>query len=381
MKILIAPDSYKESLSAQQVAQAIEAGFREVWPSAEYDCLPMADGGEGTVAALIAATGGRRIDLEVSGPLGERVQAFFGVLGDGHTAVIERAAASGLELVPAARRDPMRTSSRGTGELIHAALESGARHIILGIGGSATNDAGCGLAQALGARLLDGNGAPLGEPPIARLDQLAHIDLSGLDPRLAECVIDVACDVDNPLLGPRGASAVFGPQKGADAAMIVELDARLARFAARVEEDLGLQVADLPGAGAAGGLGAGAVAMLGASLRPGIEIVSEVVDLDAHVRAADLVITGEGRIDGQSVHGKTPVGVARVARRHGKPVIALAGCLGDDYHHVLSDSIDAVFSTGNRGFALEEMFARAAESVREASRQIAACLAVGQSLN
>lgn len=380
MKILIAPDSWKESLSAQQVAHAIEAGFRDVFPDAEYDCLPMADGGEGTVAALIAATGGRRIELDVSGPLGEPVQAFFGLLGDGRTAVIEMAAASGLELVPPARRNPMLTSSRGTGELIHAALELGARHIILGIGGSATNDAGCGLAQALGARLLDGNGEPLGEPPIARLDQLARIDLSGLDPRLADCVIDVACDVDNPLLGPRGAAAIFGPQKGADDAMIVELDARLARFAAQVETDLGLQVADLPGAGAAGGLGAGAVAMLHASLRPGIDIVSEVVGLDAHVRAADLVITGEGRIDGQSVHGKTPVGVARIARQHGKPVIALAGCLGDDYHHVLSDSIDAVFSTPNRGWTLDEMFERAADSVRQASRQIAACLAIGQRL-
>jgi glycerate kinase len=380
MKILIAPDSYKESLSAQQVAQAIEAGFRDVWPDADYDCLPMADGGEGTVAALIAATGGRRIELEVSGPLGEPVHAFFGLLGDGRTAVIEMAAASGLELVPAARRNPMQTSSRGTGQLIHAALELGARHIILGIGGSATNDAGCGLAQALGARLLNGDGEPLGEPPIARLDQLAHIDLAGMDPRVAECVFDVACDVDNPLLGPRGASAVFGPQKGADAAMIVELDARLARFAHCVESDLGLQVADLPGAGAAGGLGAGAVAMLGATLRPGIDIVSEVVDLEAHVRAADLVITGEGRVDGQSVHGKTPVGVARLAKRHGKPVIALAGCLGDDYQHVLSDSIDAVFSTAHRGWTLEQMLERASDSVRDASKQIATCLAIGQRL-
>nr|HQV09451.1 glycerate kinase [Thauera sp.] len=251
MKIVIAPDSYKESLSALEVAQAVEAGFRQVFPDADYVLVPVADGGEGTVDAMVAATGGRKETVTVSGPLGEPVEAFYGLTGEGDTAVIEMAAASGLALVPPDRRNPLLTSSRGTGELIRAALDAGARRFILGIGGSATNDGGAGMVQALGARLLDLEGREL-DGSGGDLARLERIDVSGLDPRVAECRIEVACDVDNPLTGARGASAVFGPQKGATPEMVQALDANLARFARIVERDLGVAVDAVPGAGAAG---------------------------------------------------------------------------------------------------------------------------------
>jgi glycerate kinase len=379
MKIVIAPDSYKESLSALEVARAIEAGFRAVFPQAECVLVPVADGGEGTVDAMVAATGGRRETVAVSGPLGERVEAFYGLTGDGDTAVIEMAAASGLMLVPPARRNPLRTSSRGTGELIRAALDAGARRFILGIGGSATNDGGAGMVQALGARLLDAAGEEL-DGSGGDLARLERIDISGLDRRLAACRIEVACDVDNPLTGPRGAAAVFGPQKGATPEMVHTLDANLARFARIVERDLGVAVADLPGAGAAGGMGAAMVAFFGATLKPGIEIVTAAVDLDGQVRDADLVITGEGRIDAQTVHGKTPIGVARVARRHGKPVIGVAGSLGTDVGVVHAHGIDAVFSVLNRPCTLDEALREAAANVELGARNIAATLRLGAGL-
>lgn len=376
MKIVIAPDSYKESLSALDVAHAIEAGFREVFPDAEYCCLPVADGGEGTVDAMVAATGGRRVDVTVTGPLGEPVEAFYGLTGDGLTAVIEMAAASGLALIPRAARDPLRATSRGTGELILAALDAGARRFILGIGGSATNDGGAGMVQALGARLLDRHGAELGGGGGA-LGGLARIGLDELDPRLAQCTIEVACDVDNPLVGPRGASAVFGPQKGATPEMVRELDAGLAHFAAIVERDTGVAVADVPGTGAAGGMGAAMLAFLGARLRPGIDIVMEAVGLDRAVADADLVITGEGRIDSQSIHGKTPIGVARVAKRHAKPVIGIAGCLSADAAVVHAHGIDAVFSVLYRPCTVDEALRDAAANVEMAARNIAATLKIG----
>jgi glycerate kinase len=379
MKIVIAPDSYKESLSALEVARAIEAGFRAVFPQAECVLVPVADGGEGTVDAMVAATRGRRETLAVSGPLGERVEAFYGLTGDGETAVIEMAAASGLMLVPPARRNPLRTSSRGTGELIRAALDAGARRFILGIGGSATNDGGAGMVQALGARLLDAAGEEL-DGSGGDLARLERIDVSGLDRRLAECRIEVACDVDNPLTGPRGASAVFGPQKGASAEMVRTLDDNLARFARIVERDLGVAVADVPGAGAAGGMGAAMMAFFGATLKPGIEIVTAAVDLDGQVRDADLVITGEGRIDAQTIHGKTPIGVARVARRHGKPVIGIAGSLGAEVGVVHAHGIDAVFSVLNRPCTLDEALREAAANVELTARNVAATLRLGAGL-
>ncbi len=376
MKIVIAPDSYKESLSALEVAQAVEAGFRQVFPDADYVLVPVADGGEGTVDAMVAATGGRKETVTVSGPLGEPVEAFYGLTGDGDTAVIEMAAASGLALVPPDRRNPLLTSSRGTGELIRAALDAGARRFILGIGGSATNDGGAGMVQALGARLLDLEGREL-DGSGGDLARLERIDVSGLDPRVAECRIEVACDVDNPLTGARGASAVFGPQKGATPEMVQVLDANLARLARIVGRDLGVAVDTVPGAGAAGGMGAAMLAFFGATLKPGIEIVTAAVDLDDHVRDADLVITGEGRIDFQTVHGKTPIGVARVAKRHGKPVIGIAGSLGAEVGVVHAHGIDAVFSVLGKPCTLDEALRDAAANVELTARNVAAVLRIG----
>ena len=376
MKIVIAPDSYKESLSALEVAQAVEAGFRQVFPDADYVLVPVADGGEGTVDAMVAATGGRKETVTVSGPLGEPVEAFYGLTGEGDTAVIEMAAASGLALVPPDRRNPLLTNSRGTGELIRAALDAGARRFILGIGGSATNDGGAGMVQALGARLLDLEGREL-DGSGGDLARLERIDVSALDPRLAECRIEVACDVDNPLTGARGASAVFGPQKGATPEMVQALDANLARLARIVERDLGVAVDAVPGAGAAGGMGAAMLAFFGATLKPGIEIVTAAVDLDTHVRDADLVITGEGRIDFQTVHGKTPIGVARVAKRHGKPVIGIAGSLGAEVGVVHAHGIDAVFSVLGKPCTLDEALRDAAANVELTARNVAAVLRIG----
>ena len=376
MKIVIAPDSYKESLSALEVAQAVEAGFRQVFPDADYVLVPVADGGEGTVDAMVAATGGRKETVTVSGPLGEPVEAFYGLTGEGDTAVIEMAAASGLALVPPDRRNPLLTSSRGTGELIRAALDAGARRFILGIGGSATNDGGAGMVQALGARLLDLEGREL-DGSGGDLARLERIDVSALDPRLAECRIEVACDMDNPLTGARGASAVFGPQKGATPEMVQVLDANLARLARIVGRDLGVAVDTVPGAGAAGGMGAAMLAFFGATLKPGIEIVTAAVDLDTHVRDADLVITGEGRIDFQTVHGKTPIGVARVAKRHGKPVIGIAGSLGAEVGVVHAHGIDAVFSVLGKPCTLDEALRDAAANVELTARNVAAVLRIG----
>lgn len=380
MKIVIAPDSFKESLSALAAASEIEAGFREIYPDAEYVKVPVADGGEGTVEAMIAATGGQRIDLQATGPLGTPVDAFYGLTGgDAPIAVIEMAAASGLELVPIAARDPLHTTSRGTGELILAALERGARHFILGVGGSATNDGGAGMLQALGVALLDADGAPLA-PGGGALERLDRIDAGGIDARIRDAVFDVACDVSNPLTGPRGASAIFGPQKGATPAMVEQLDANLAQFARIVQRDVGQDVADIPGAGAGGGIAAAMLAFLGGRLRPGSEIVTDAVGLDACVADADLVLTGEGRIDGQTVNGKTPVGVARVAQRHGKPVIAIGGCLATDAAAVHEHGIDATFSTVRKAGTAAEAMQDAAFNLRSAARNVAAVLRVGASL-
>jgi glycerate kinase len=376
MKIVIAPDSYKESLTALEVATEIEAGFRDVFPDADYIKLPMADGGEGTVAAMVAATGGKLVAMDVTGPLGEPVAACYGLTGDGKTAVVEMAAASGLALVAPDQRNPLKTTTYGTGELIRAALDAGVRHLIIGIGGSATNDGGTGMLQALGVHLLDQAGREIrfGGGTLASLDR---IDISCMDPRLNACRIEAACDVDIPLTGPHGASAVFGPQKGATPEMVALLDAGLARFAGLINRDLGVQVDPVPGAGAAGGMGAALLAFFGAQLRPGIDIVVEAVGLDASVRDADLVITGEGRIDSQTIHGKTPIGVARVAKRYGKPVIGIAGCLAPDADVVHEYGIDAVFSVISRAGTVEEALTHAAANVRAASRNIAVTLKLG----
>ncbi|AFK00453.1 glycerate kinase [Cronobacter sakazakii] len=370
-KIVIAPDSFKESLSAMDVAKAIEAGFREIYPQAHYVCVPMADGGEGTVEAMVAATGGQIITTPVTAPLGNKVDSFFGLLGDGETAVVEMAAASGLHLVPTAQRDPRITTSYGTGELILAALERGVKAIIIGIGGSATNDGGAGMMQALGARFLDGEGRELA-PGGAALARLERLDLSALDPRLAQVSVTAACDVDNPLCGEKGASAVFGPQKGATPAMVTELDAALRRFGEQLEAATGKAIISAPGAGAAGGMGAALLGMLNAELRPGIEIVIESLGLAQAVRDADLVITGEGRLDSQSIHGKTPVGVARVAKQFQRPVVAIAGSLTPDYQIVHEHGIDAAFSVIDRIVTLQEALDDAERNLRVIARNVAA---------
>ena len=302
MKIVIAPDSYKESLSALEVATAIELGFREIWPEAEYVKIPVADGGEGTVEAMVAAMQGHLVHVDVTGPLGNTIQAFYGLSGDERSAFIEMAAASGLEQVPANLRDPLKTTSWGTGELMRHALDAGVEHIIIGIGGSATNDGGAGMVQALGARLLDAQDEDIAHGAMG-LESLTRIDISQLDPRLAGCRIEVACDVTNPLIGKEGASAVFGPQKGATAEMIPRLDRALTHYAQLIARDLDVNVLELAGGGAAGGMGAALYAFCGAQLRRGIEIVTDALRLDACVADADLVVTGEGRIDSETIHG------------------------------------------------------------------------------
>ncbi|ASV56664.1 Glycerate kinase [Lelliottia jeotgali] len=379
MKIVIAPDSYKESLSALEVATAIEQGFREIFPDADYVKLPVADGGEGTVEAMVAATQGGIIKVQVTGPLGENAEGFYGLSGDEQSAFIEMAAASGLEMVAPSLRNPLKTTSWGTGELIRHALDAGVKHIIIGIGGSATNDGGAGMVQALGAKLLDGNGNPIGLGG-GELEKLARIDISELDTRLADCRIEVACDVTNPLTGAEGASAVFGPQKGATPEMIDRLDAALAHYAKIIARDLDIEVLNLEGGGAAGGMGAALYAFCGAELRQGIEIVTDALHLDKHVANADLVITGEGRIDSQTIHGKVPVGVAKVAKRYNKPVIGIAGSLTADVGVVHQHGIDAVFSVIYTVCTLEEALENAEENVRMAARNIAAVLKVGMSL-
>ncbi len=376
MKIVIAPDSYKESLPAAEVAQAIEKGFREIFPDAQYVRVPVADGGEGTVDAMISATDGSKITTQVTGPMGERVNASWGMSGDNNTAFIEMAEASGLSLVPLEQRNPLITTSRGTGELILHALDHGARNIIIGIGGSATNDGGAGMVQALGAKLLDEQGNTIGAGG-GELDKLARIDISGLDKRLAACRIEVACDVTNPLTGENGATAVFGPQKGATPEMITRLDGALTQYARIIARDLDVDVLGLAGGGAAGGMGAALYAFCGAQLRQGIEIVTDALNLDSLVADADLVITGEGRIDSQTIHGKVPVGVAKIAKRHNKPVIGLAGSLTADVGVVHDHGIDAVFSVLTSISTLEEAFRGAFDNIYRASRNIAATLQVG----
>lgn len=375
MKILIAPDSYKESLSAMQVANVIEQGFKSVFPQAEYIKVPVADGGEGTVDTMIEATDGKKITCEVIGALGETQKAFWGLSGDGSIAFIEIASASGLEQVPSEKRNPRLTTTYGVGQLIQAALDQGVRHFIIGLGGSATNDGGAGMLQALGVSLKDKNGQELAYGGAALAD-LAAIDVGGLDSRLKECRFDVACDVTNPLVGERGASHVFGPQKGATPEMVAELDRALTHYAEIIKRDLHTEVKDLPGAGAAGGLGAAFAGVLNGSLQSGIGIITRLLDLEAKMAGADLVITGEGRIDHQSINGKVPVGVALLAKKHDIPVIVMAGSLGKDVEVVYDYGIDAVFSILNKCCTLPEAVADAAANLELSARNIAKILKI-----
>ena len=342
MKIVIAPDSFKESLTALEVADAIEQGFKKFYPHADYVRIPMADGGEGTVQSLVDALKGKVVEQSVTAPLGNKIQAFFGISGDNQTAVIEMAAASGLHLVSPAQRNPLKTTSFGTGELIKAALDLGVKKIILGIGGSATNDAGAGMLQALGVQLLDANNQQIGLGG-ENLSLISKIDLSKLDSRLQQVEILVACDVDNPLCGEKGASAVFGPQKGATPEIVQQLDRALFHFSDIVQQDLDLNIREQAGAGAAGGMGGGLLLLPNVQLKAGVQIIIDAVHLNEQIKDADLIITGEGRMDSQTVHGKTPIGVAKAAKLFNKPVIAIVGSLKDDYEVVYEHGIDAVF--------------------------------------
>lgn len=368
-RYLCAPDSFKESLTAMEAARAMAQGIENADHDAEVRCLPMADGGEGTARALVDATGGSMRAVPVHDPLGRPVEGHFGLLADGTTAVVETAEASGLALLEAKERNPLIASSYGTGELMLAAVRSGAKRIIVGLGGSATNDAGAGLLQALGVRLLDKNGNDLKHGGAALAD-LTTIDISTMDPALKNVAITAACDVTNPLTGPTGASAVFGPQKGASKDDVATLDASLAHFAQVIDSQLGVAVNDVPGAGAAGGIGAALKGFLNAEFRPGIAIVIEQSGLDAAAQWADVVFTGEGSIDFQTKFGKTPAGVAETAKRHGKPVIAVAGHIGtgiDELHEV---GIDAVFGIAPGAASLSELLADAAANVTRTTEQI-----------
>lgn len=376
MRFVVAPDSFKGSISAIGVAEAMEKGIKTVFPSAAVFKVPIADGGEGTVEALVATTGGEMMMQEVIGPLGKPLQAHWGILGDKETAVIEMAAASGLPLVPQKQRDPRITTTYGTGQLMRAALDKGIRKLIIGIGGSATNDGGAGMAKALGVRFLDQDGDDLPDGGAA-LGNLARIDLAGIDPRLAQTEILVACDVDNPLCGPRGASAVYGPQKGATPEMIDELDAALAVYAICASTATGKAVAELPGAGAAGGLGAGLLFFSNAQLRPGVEIVLEAAGFSGLVSQADLVFTGEGRTDFQTAFGKAPVGVAKAAKQFDVPVVCLAGGLGKGAEHVLAEGIDAIFSVVPQPMSLEECMEAGPVLVENATEQLCRLLKIG----
>ncbi len=355
-------------MTALQAALAMARGVAAALPGASIDRVPMADGGEGTVDALVAATGGSYREARGTGPLGEPIRARFGLLADGVTAVIEMAAASGLVLVPALGRNPLIASTRGTGELLLAAIAAGARRVIVGLGGSATNDGGAGLGQSLGFRLLDDQGRDLA-PGGGSLGRLARIDPSGRRPELDDVEIAVACDVTNPLCGPNGASAVFGPQKGASLEMVEQLDRNLAHFADIVARDLGAAIKDQSGAGAAGGLGGGLVAFAAGKIEPGVDLVIKAVNLEARLANADLCLTGEGAIDGQSAFGKTAVGVGRLARSLHRPTLALTGRIDPGAEAVLGEGIDAYFSICRGPIHLDEAIAQASLLLERATEQ------------
>ncbi|MBV9688650.1 MAG: glycerate kinase [Ktedonobacteraceae bacterium] len=379
MRILIAPQSLKGSLSAAQAGEAMAQGTQAVYPEAQIDIVPIADGGEGTVQALVDATAGTIVQRVVTGPLGKPISAFFGILGDGHTAVIEMAACAGLPLVPEQQRDPRITTTYGVGELMRAALDRECRHFILGIGGSATNDGGAGMLQALGASLLTNEGTAIAAGG-GGLATLARISIETMDPRLRHCAIDVACDVTNPLCGPTGASAVYGPQKGATPEMVAQLDAALAHYAQIIERDLRYAVKEVAGAGAAGGMGAGLLAFLHANLRSGASLVLETVGLEQRMRSADLVLTAEGQIDEQTTYGKSVSAVANLAKRFGLPVLALAGGLGNNYQCVYALGVDAVAVLPSCPMTLGYAMEHAATLTRDATERALRILRLGSTL-
>lgn len=379
MKVVIAPQSFKGSISALDAARAMEEGVLRVVPDAGTVLVPVADGGDGTLETLVDATGGEIRSTTVTGPIGKPVAAEWGALGDGQTAVIEMARTSGLAMLSLAERDPLRATTYGLGEVLREALDAGFRSFIVGIGGSATNDGGAGMAQALGVRLLDetGKNLPWGG---AALADLRSIDMSGLDERAIDARFSVACDVSNPLTGPEGASAVYGPQKGATPELVQQLDAALKNFAKVVERDTGTSIDAVRGSGAAGGLGGGMMAFLGGSLRAGVDIVLDHVGLDGKLEGADLVITGEGRIDFQTVYNKAPIGVARRAKRRGIPVLAVCGSLGKGFEDVHAEGIDAAVSILTAPMTLDEASARAGELIADAVAEVMRSMKAGSTV-
>ena len=375
MRIAIVPNAFKGSLTAALAAACMERGLKRGMPNVTTIKIPMADGGDGTVEAIVEATGGRKVRCSVHDPLGRKIRAAFGLTGDGRTAVIEMALASGLALLKPTERNPLLASSRGTGELIRAALKLDVREILIGIGGSATNDGGMGMARALGARFFDAQNRELPDNGGA-LTKLSHIDVAGLDVRLNNPVISVACDVGNPLLGPHGATSVYGPQKGATPAMVKLLDAGLKQLAAVIQKDMGIKVAKLSGAGAAGGVGAGLIAFLGASMQPGIDIVTRTIGLESRLAGCDLVVTGEGRLDGQTIFGKAPAGVARLARKLGIPVIAICGSIGPDASKVQAVGINAFFSALEESMVEADLPKRAPGMLERCAEQVGRLIAL-----
>lgn len=369
MKIVIAPDSYKGSLTAMEVADSIEKGILKVVNDPIIEKIPMADGGEGTVQSLVDSTGGKIIYKSVKGPVLKDVNAFYGILGDGKTAIIEMAAASGLPLISKEERDPMKTTSYGTGQLIKDAMDKGCTNIIIGLGGSATNDGGIGMAKALGVKFLDINGEDIGHSG-GSLCKLHSIDMSSIDSRIGKCTVTAACDVDNPLCGREGASHVFGPQKGADGDMVKILDKNLAHYANIIKNNLNMDIVNIPGSGAAGGLGAGVMVFLNSNLKRGIDIVIDITKLDEKIKDADLIFTGEGMIDFQTAFGKTPFGVAKVADKYGIPVLAIAGGIGKNAETLYNKGFESIFSIVDKPMSLEDAMKNGKMLIEKTSERI-----------
>ena len=369
-KIVIAPDSFKESLTSLEAGTAIKEGFEKIFPEAEYIIVPMADGGEGTVQSIVDATDGDIKEINVTGPLFESIPAHYGLSGDKKLAIIEMASSSGLDKVPFDQRNPLKTTTWGFGELIKDALDEGVEELLLGIGGSATNDGGVGMAQALGAKLVDENSEPI-VPTGEGLSDLSSIDLSNMHRRLQEVKIRVACDVNNPLTGKTGASHIYGPQKGGTLEQIEFLDNNLNHFASVIKKDLDVDIQHVAGAGAAGGLGAGLIAFAGAELEQGGDLVIDTLNLEDQMQGATLVITGEGGINHQTQYGKTPVAVSKVAKKNNVPCIAIAGCMKDDYDGIYDEGINAAFSIIPNLDTLDNILNEGYENLKNASYNLA----------
>lgn len=367
--IVLAPDSFKESMTAKEACIAMEKGIKKVNSNISCIHVPMADGGEGTMQSLVDATNGKIHSIEVVGPLGNKVEAEYGILGDGEIGILEMASASGIHLVHPEKRNPLLTTTYGTGELIKACLDHGVKKLLIGIGGSATNDGGAGVIQALGGKLLDKQGDELAFGG-GELGKISTIDLSNFDARLKEVTVEVACDVSNPLCGENGASNVYGPQKGATREMVSVLDDNLRHYADIIKRELDKDVLDVPGAGAAGGLGAGLMAFLNGNLKKGIEMVIEYAGLEEKVKDADMVWTGEGSIDFQTQYGKTPLGVATIAKKHNKPVIALAGRVGEGIEVLYESGIDSIFGITKGATSLDEALVKGPENIEKTSENI-----------